>query len=113
MDIRDEIITGSCMYGHDGRREPIDWKNYAIKLEAKIEEIQKLPDEQIAWHLQRNKAIQNETAKRQGNLMARVFLRNVGAINNHDGNYMISEKDLFAWFENADYLRMYTEYDTI
>jgi len=40
MDIRDELITGSFMYGHDGRKEPPDWKKYAIKLEAKIEELQ-------------------------------------------------------------------------
>lgn len=36
MDIRDEIITGSFSIGSDGRKEPIDWKDYALKLEAKI-----------------------------------------------------------------------------
>jgi hypothetical protein len=39
MDIRDEIITGSFAIGQDGRKEPIDWKNYALKLETKIEEM--------------------------------------------------------------------------
>jgi hypothetical protein len=72
-----------------------------------------LDDKQINWHLQRVQAIQNETAKSQGNLMAKVFLRNTGALNDHKGSYIINEKDLFAWFENADYLKSYTEYNCL
>jgi hypothetical protein len=33
MDIRDKIITGTFAIGQDGRKEPIDWKDYALKLE--------------------------------------------------------------------------------
>lgn len=36
MNIRDEIITGTFAIGPDGQREPIDWKDYALKLEEKI-----------------------------------------------------------------------------
>lgn len=67
----------------------------------------------IDFHLNRIKAIQNELNNSQRNLMARVFLRQTGAINDQKGNYVINSKDLFAWFENADYLKMVTEYDAI
>lgn len=67
----------------------------------------------IDFHLNRIKAIQNELNNSQGNLMARVFLRRTGAINDQKGNYVINSKDLFSWFENADYLKMVTEYDTL
>lgn len=40
MDIRDEVITGSFMIGNDGRKEPINWRDYALKLEAKISELE-------------------------------------------------------------------------
>lgn len=39
MDIRDEIITGSFAVGKDGRKEPIDWKKYALELEQKLGEV--------------------------------------------------------------------------
>lgn len=73
-------------------------------------------DEDINYHLERIKAIQNSHdkngfKKRQGSLMAEVFLRRTGAINDHKGNYVINAKDIFGWFENGDYLKMYTEYD--
>ena len=40
-DIRDEIITGSFIIGEDGRKEPIDWKEYALKLEHYIKKMEK------------------------------------------------------------------------
>lgn len=70
-------------------------------------------DQSINFHLNRVKAIQNELKNSQGNLMARVFLRRTGAINDQKGNYVINSKDLFSWFENTDYLKIFTEYDTI
>lgn len=71
-------------------------------------------DPDIDYHLKRIKAIQSTAFdKGKGNLMARVFLRNTGSRNDHKGNYIINEKDLFAWFENLDYLNSYTEYDTL
>ena len=73
----------------------------------------KKSDQSINFHLNRVKAIQNELSNSQGNLMARVFLRHTGAINDQKGNYVINSKDLFSWFENADYLKMVTEYDTL
>jgi hypothetical protein len=67
----------------------------------------------IDYCLKRIKAIQsNEFEKEKGNLMARVFLRHTGSLNDHKGNYVINEKDLFAWFENLDFLKSYTEWDT-
>ena len=67
----------------------------------------------IDYHLKRIKAIQsNNFEKEKGKLMAKVFLRNTGAINDYKGNYVINEKDLFAWFENLDFLKSYTEWDT-
>lgn len=41
MDIRDEIITGTFAIGNDGRKEPPDWKQYALLLEDKIKELEK------------------------------------------------------------------------
>lgn len=34
MELRDKIITGSFMIGADGRKEPVNWKDYALKLET-------------------------------------------------------------------------------
>jgi len=70
-------------------------------------------DPSIEFHLNRIKSIQKELKQNQGNLMAKVFIRKTGAINDHKGNYVINSKDLFAWFENGDYLKTVTEYDTI
>ena len=72
----------------------------------------------IDYHIERIKAIQNAHdkngfKKNQGSLMARVFLRRTGAINDHKGNYVINEKDIVGWFENGDYLKMVTEWDTM
>jgi hypothetical protein len=36
MNIRDKIITGSYAIGHDGKKEPLDWKDYALKLEEYV-----------------------------------------------------------------------------
>lgn len=36
MNIRDEIITGTFAIGADGKKEPIDWKDYALKLEDRL-----------------------------------------------------------------------------
>lgn len=68
----------------------------------------------IEYHLKRIKAIQNTSFDEQkGNLMARVFVRKVGAVNDGKGNYIINQDDLIKWFENLDYLKTFTEYDTI
>jgi len=77
-----------------------------------------MADEMINYHIKRAMAIQkshnkNGFQRREGNLLARVFLRATGAINNHNGTYTIQESDLMAWFENGDYLRQFTEYDTM
>lgn len=40
MDIRDELITGSYIVGDDGRKEPINWKVYAIQVEEKVKQLQ-------------------------------------------------------------------------
>lgn len=66
----------------------------------------------IDYHFMRIKAIQSTAFnKEKGHLMAEVFLRRTGAINDHKGNYIINSQDIFAWFENLDYLRQYTDYD--
>ena len=51
--------------------------------------------------------------KEKYKITAKVFLRATGALNDHKGNYVISEDDIFAWFENGDHLKEYTDYDTI
>lgn len=53
------------------------------------------------------------STKGNGNLMARVFIRVTGAINDNNGNYVINKQDLFAWFENIDYLMQKTECDAM
>lgn len=69
-------------------------------------------DRSTFYHLMRIKAIQKTAFnKEKGHLMAEVFLRRTGAINDHKGNYVINSQDIFAWFENLDYLRQYTDYD--
>jgi hypothetical protein len=40
MTLRDKIITGSFMIGHDGQKEPISWLDYALKLEKYIQELE-------------------------------------------------------------------------
>jgi hypothetical protein len=75
-------------------------------------------DPQIDYHFKRVKALEDSHnsdgfMKEKGHLMARVFLRATGAINNEKGNYVINAKDIFAWFENGDYLRQPTEWDTM
>lgn len=77
-----------------------------------------MPDKQIDFHLKKIKALTescngNGFIKEKGNLMARVFVRATGAINDHKGNYVINSRDLFAWFENGDYLMQKTEWDTV
>jgi len=82
------------------------------KCDQSQEKVQSEPD--IDYHLKRIKAIRsNAFEKEKGNLMARVFLRNTGSRNDQKGNYIINEKDLFAWFENLDYLKSFTEWDTL
>ena len=69
-------------------------------------------DEDIDYHLQRIKAIQNYH-KHKGNLAYKVFLRATGAINNHDGTYTIPDINVKAWFESGSYLKQFTEYDKL
>jgi vesicle coat complex subunit len=79
-----------------------------------VDETQKCDQQEpdIDYHLKRINAIQATLFdKAKGRLMAEVFLRRTGAINDHNGNYTVNSKDLFTWFENLDYLREYTEYD--
>lgn len=71
-------------------------------------------DSQIEYHLQKIKATQAYIKdKGIGNLKARVFLRATGAIPDHKGNVIINKEDLLAWFENGDYLKSHTEWDTV
>jgi hypothetical protein len=77
-----------------------------------------MKDGMIDYHTKRAMSIQksldeNGFQKEKGKLMARVFLRATGAINNNNGTYTIQESDLMAWFENGDYLKQFTEYDTM
>jgi zona occludens toxin (predicted ATPase) len=69
-------------------------------------------DEDIEYHVQRIKAIQNYI-RHKGNLAYRVFLRATGAINNHDGSYTIRDLDIKAWFESGSYLKQFTDHDTL
>jgi len=69
-------------------------------------------DPQIDYHMHRIKAV-NNYIKDKGNLVARVFLRATGAINNHDGTYTIQEQDIKQWFESGSHLTAFTEYDTM
>jgi hypothetical protein len=75
-------------------------------------------DPQIEYHVKKIKATVSSLdekgfMKEKGNLMARVFLRATGAIYDEKGNYVINTQDIFAWFENGDYLRQPTEWDTM
>lgn len=101
-----EIRVGFCKKcGHPLWNPANDEDNESQKHDESI------PD--IDYHFKRVKSIQHhsfDTTK--GNLMARIFLRHVGSTYDQKGNYIINEKDLFAWFENLDYLRIYSEFDT-
>lgn len=44
MDVRDELITGSYMIGSNGRKEPPNWQEYAIKLENKLKQSMSFSD---------------------------------------------------------------------
>ena len=108
------IGENNWYYGMDD--DDIDWLNDRIKTDNDEDNESQKHDESIPdidYHFKRVKSIQHhsfDTTK--GNLMARIFLRHVGSTYDQKGNYIINEKDLFAWFENLDYLRIYSEFDT-
>lgn len=92
--------------------------NEAVEWWFDINEIPEPTDDNIEYHLKRIKAIQdthnsNGFMKEKGYLMARVFLRATGAINDEKGNYTIPSHDIFAWFENGDYLMQKTQWDAM
>lgn len=49
----------------------------------------------------------------EGDLMCRVFLRQMNKEFLPDGKIVISNNELFSWFKKGLYKRHYTEYDTI
>ena len=63
----------------------------------------------FSWEFSKNSITE---AVRDGNLMARVFIRATGAISEGE-NYIVSKDDLISWFENGDYLSQKTEWDTL
>lgn len=78
-------------------------------------------DPDIQMHLQKVKELQSELTearKQEHSLTARVMLRSTGAIFTGEyyvtgEYYLINKKDLFAWFENGDHLKKYSELDTL
>lgn len=71
-------------------------------------------DNQIDYHLKKIKAIKHsEFDAKKGRLMADIFLRNTGGYISKDNHAVIKLDDLYAWFENLDYLKEYTEYDKL
>jgi hypothetical protein len=40
LDIRDKLITGTFDIGSDGRKHPINWEIYALKLEQHLKQVQ-------------------------------------------------------------------------
>lgn len=49
----------------------------------------------------------------EGDLMCRVFLRQMNKEFLPDGKIVLSNNEVFAWFKKGMYKRHYTEYDTI
>lgn len=75
MDIRDKIITGSFAIGSDGRKEPIDWKDYSLKLEKELTEkdnLIKVLDETITKQWQ---FIEDVKKGQQGELKGQFITR--------------------------------------
>jgi hypothetical protein len=54
-----------------------------------------------------------ENQKKQGELMAKKFIRQTGAILDSNGNRLINEKDLIEWFKSGSYLNQATEWDSV
>jgi len=51
--------------------------------------------------------------EKQGELMAKKFIRATGALRTEKGNYMINSQDLFEWFKSGAYLNEATEWDSV
>ena len=51
--------------------------------------------------------------EKQGELMAKKFIRATGALNDGKGNKIINEEDLIEWFKSGAYLNPVTEWDSV
>lgn len=51
--------------------------------------------------------------EKQGELMAKKFIRQTGALLDTKGNRIINEKDLIEWFKSGAYLNEATEWDSV
>lgn len=50
---------------------------------------------------------------KQGELMAKKFIRQTGSFLDNKGNRVINEKDLIEWFRSGAYLNKATEWDAV
>ena|SRR6187549_3139935 len=80
-----------------------------------VEELEN--DSWVEKHLDKIKEIQSilKAKIEQRELLAKVFLRRVGAFPNPriKGSFIIEEDELMSWFKNGDHLREYTSYDLL
>lgn len=51
--------------------------------------------------------------EKQGELMAKKFIRQTGALLDSKGNRIINEQDLIQWFKSGSYLNKATEWDSV
>jgi len=54
-----------------------------------------------------------ENQQKQGELMAKKFIRATGALRTEKGNYMINSQDLFEFFKSGAYLNKATDWDSV
>lgn len=80
----------------------LDWQSIREELNTNaVNALGELIDKIPAW---------NEL---EGDLMCRVFLRQMNKEFLPDGKILISNNELFNWFKKGLYKKHYTEYDTI
>jgi hypothetical protein len=56
---------------------------------------------------------EQQEIEKQGELMAKKFIRQTGALLDSKGNRIINEKDLIEWFKSGAYLNRATQWDSV
>jgi hypothetical protein len=80
----------------------LDWQSIREELNTNaVNALGELIDKIPAWN------------KSEGNLMCKVFLRQMNKEYLSDGKIVLSHNEIFNWFEKGMYKKHYTEYDTI
>ena len=80
----------------------LDWQSIREELNTNsVNALSELIDKIPVWN------------KSEGNLMCKVFLRQMNKEYLKDGKIVLNPNEIFNWFEKGLYKKHYSEYDTI